>query len=315
MSTPEMTVVLMVDQRRQRAARSLGSVLAQTAIDRLEILLYDFAHGSKPPVAGSDHPAVTVIPASYPNSIGAVRLAGFRRASAPLVAFLEEHTRAEPEWAAALLARFTSGPWAGVGAEVLNLNPGGLVGDALFLMNYTGFIAPAEGGPSPLLQGNNSAYRRDSVLALGEDLIDLLEIESLLDWRLGSQGATLYVEPAAKFAHANEHIVLAFWEGNYLFSRLFGALRAQAQHWTPADRWLRVAAAPLLPLLRVARLLRFVRAKRPQDLPLVVRGMPYIISAQYASVIGQSIGLVFGEGRSREQFLFYEMNMVRDEVI
>lgn len=314
MSTPEMTVVLMVDQRRQRAARALGSVLAQTAMDRLEILVYDFAHGTQPPVAGSDHPAVTVIPASYPNSIGAVRLAGFRRATAPLVAFLEEHTRAEPGWAAALLARFASGPWAGVGAEVLNLNPGRVVGDALFLMNYTGFVAPAQGGPSPLLQGNNSAYRRDVVLGLGDDLLDLLEIESLLDWRLAERDMVLYVEPDAKFAHANEHIVLAFWEGNYIFSRLFGALRAQAQGWSFADRWLRVLAAPLLPLLRVARLLRFAAARRPTDLALILRGLPYIITAQYASVVGQSIGLVFGEGRSRQQFLFYEMNMVRDEV-
>ncbi|MFN8380055.1 MAG: glycosyltransferase [Anaerolineae bacterium] len=125
---PDMTVVLMIDRRRHRAERVLRSVLDQSVIDQLEVLLFDFGHQSCPLVPGSDHPSVTVIPARYPSSIGAVRLTGFRQAHAPIVAFLEEHTMALPGWAKALLDAFESGDWGGVGSEVHPLNPGGLVG-------------------------------------------------------------------------------------------------------------------------------------------------------------------------------------------
>ncbi|MBL8144795.1 MAG: hypothetical protein JNL34_00305 [Anaerolineae bacterium] len=313
MSTAHLTVVLMLDRRRQRAERVLRSVLEQAAIDRLEILLFDFGHHACPPLPGSDHPAVTVIPMRYPSSIGAVRLEGFRRANAPFVAFLEEHAMAFPGWAGALIDAFNSGDWAGVGAEVHALNPGGL-GDALFNMNYPEYVAPAVRGPRLILQGNNSAYRRDAVLGLGPDLLDLLEIESLLNVRLAERGCRLLLEPNARFAHANEHIILTFIEGDYIFSRLFGALRGKSQGWTARQRAERIIGAPLIPFVRAARLMRNTAAKRPALLPLLLPALPAIFCVEVASVCGQTMGLLLGEGHTREQFLFYELNALRDEV-
>lgn len=309
----EMTVVLMIDRRRSRAERVLRSVLEQSAIDRLEILLFDFGYRACPPLPGSDHPAVTIIPMHYPSSIGAVRLEGFRRASAPVVAFLEEHAMALEGWAEALIGAFASGEWAGVGAEVHPLNPGKL-GDALFQMNYPAYTAPMQRGPRSILQGNNSAYRRDAVLGLGDDLLDLLEIESLLNHRLTERGFRLIAEPTARFAHANEHILLTFIEGDYIFSRLFGALRSEAQGWTIEQRLGRVAGAPLIPFVRVARLLRNTVTQRPQLLSLLLPALPALFCAEVSSVCGQTMGLLFGEGCTREQFLFYELNALRDEV-
>lgn len=313
MAAHELSVVLMADRRRRRAERVLRSVLDQSVIDRLEVLLFDFGHQACPPVPGSDHPAVTVIPMTYPSSIGAVRLEGLRRADAPVVAFLEEHTMALPGWAEALLEAFASDDWAGVGAEVHALNPGRL-GDALFQMNYPDFTAPARRGSRSILQGNNSAYRRDAVLNLGGDLLDLLEIESLLNVRLTERGYRLALEPDARFAHANEHILLTFLEGDYIFSRLFGALRSEAQGWSFAERWKRVLGAPLIPFVRVARLLRRTVAGRPELLPLLIPALPAMFAAEVASVSGQTMGLLFGEGQSRQKFLFYELNAPRDEL-
>jgi hypothetical protein len=180
-------------------------------------------------------------------------------------------------------------------------------------MNYQGFAAPADPGTRTILQGNNSAYRRDLVLALGDDLRDLLEIESLLNARMVARGYRMGVEPAARFAHANEHVLLTFVEGDYIFSRLFGALRARAQGWTPEQRWSRVLGAPVIPLIRVARLMKRTALQQPQLLGLLVPALPAILAAEIASVCGQTIGLIFGEGDSRQKFLFYEMNAPRDE--
>ncbi|MFN8380123.1 MAG: hypothetical protein U0452_15790 [Anaerolineae bacterium] len=313
---PEMTVVLMVDQRRARAERALRSVVAQSAISRLAVLLFDFGHSAHEPLPGSDHSSVRVIPSEYPSTIGAVRLQAFQLAETPLVAFLEEHTMAWPGWAEALLARFSEPEWEGVGAEVHSLNPG-LPGDALFVMNYVGFAAPAVSGPRTILQGNNSAYRREVVLNLTngdlDELRDLLEIESLLNTRMGARGHRLFVEAEARFAHANEHVLLTFWEGNLIFSRLFGALRSEAQGWSAGERWSRILAAPALPFLRVTRLLVHLARHQPQQLRWVLRELPAVFSAQAASVIGQTMGLLVGPGESARKFLFYELNAPRDE--
>jgi hypothetical protein len=187
------------------------------------------------------------------------------------------------------------------------------MGEAFYVMNFGHFSAPAEGGPTALLVGNNSAYARDVVLALGDDLPDLLEIEPLLNWRLAERGHALVTEPAARMLHANEPDLLAFIEANFVFSRLFGALRGDAQGWSGATRVLRVLSAPVLPIIRLVRLLRFAAMKRPSALAAVLWSLPALLLVQYASALGQSIGLLFGEGRSPQEFLTLDLDSPREE--
>ena len=61
MQIPRMTVLLMVDQQRERGAHCLQSILAQSNIDEIEILLYDNAAETNGPLAGSEHPSVRVL--------------------------------------------------------------------------------------------------------------------------------------------------------------------------------------------------------------------------------------------------------------
>ena len=53
---PDLSVLLVVGERRDRAVRALASVLSQDALDRLEILLLDLAPGEPAPLPGSGHP-------------------------------------------------------------------------------------------------------------------------------------------------------------------------------------------------------------------------------------------------------------------
>ncbi|MFN8380122.1 MAG: hypothetical protein U0452_15785 [Anaerolineae bacterium] len=310
---PELSVVLIVNRRRERGARALGAILAQSAIARLEVLLFDFGHKVFPPLPGSEHPAVTTIVVQKPSSLGAVRLLAFQQSSSPWVAFTEEHVQVLPGWAEALLDRIEVGEWAGIGSEVRNLRSESRMGDAFYVLNFGRFSAPADEGPCAVLTGNNAAYRRDAVLALGVDLPDLLEMEPLLNWRLTKHGHILGIEPRARIVHANEPDLLAFVEANFVFSRLFGALRGNAQGWSRATRIVWAASAPVLPLIRLARLLRFVAARRPAALGAVLLSSPALLASQYSSVVGQSIGLLIGEGHSRHEFLTLDLDAPREE--
>ncbi len=55
---PALSVILVIGGQRERERRALQSLLGQSAIDRMEILLYDLGPVDCPPIPGSDHPRV-----------------------------------------------------------------------------------------------------------------------------------------------------------------------------------------------------------------------------------------------------------------
>ena len=309
--SPGLTVVLRVDRRRERGERALSSLLAQSAVGRMEVLVYDFAAGICPALPGSSHPAVTVVPVPLHSTIGTIRLDAFQRAHGPIVGFLEEHAIASPGWAEALLGRFESGNWVGAGPEVANLRPGAL-SDTLHALNFPQAAAPALAGPALYLPGNNSAYRREVVLALGDDLPILLEAEPLLNRRLVSRGYVLGIEPGARIRHAGEQKLMGFMEASYAYSRMFGGYRSTIECWSVSRVFLYVILTPLIPFVRVSRLLAQTALRRPEIFGSLVRGCGYLMASSFVSALGQSVGLLYGPGRSREHFLSLEMNAPRD---
>jgi hypothetical protein len=72
-------------------------------------------------------------------------------------------------------------------------------------------------------------------------------------------------------------------------------------------------SAPVLPVIRMTRVLRFTAARRPHALGAVLWSLPALLLSQYASALGQSIGLLAGEGRSRHEFLVLDLDAPRDE--
>src|SRR5947208_16143011 len=95
----ELSVILVVGERRDRAVDALRSLLSQSAVDRMEILLCDLAPGDPPPLPGSDHPAVRRLRFAPDTLFSAAKAAAVRTAAGPIVVFFEEHCRAHPGWA------------------------------------------------------------------------------------------------------------------------------------------------------------------------------------------------------------------------
>ena len=78
---PELTIILVVGERRDRAVGALRSVLAQDAADRLEVLLMDLGPGDPPPISGSDHPAVRTVKLPPETLFSAAKAQAIRMAS------------------------------------------------------------------------------------------------------------------------------------------------------------------------------------------------------------------------------------------
>lgn len=309
---PDLSVLLVVGERRDRAVRALASLLAQSAVDRLEVLLLDCAPGEIPPLPGSDHPAVRTIRIPPGTYFSAAKTLGVREASAPAVAFLEEHVTALPGWAEALIEAHR-GPWAGVGGEVHTGNPEVPISHLVAVINYHPWLYPARRAEHDMLPGHNSSFKRDLLLAYGDELEDLLRAEVVLHGRLRRDGHRLLLEPAARFAHRNEATLASISRGRFLWNRCYGPSRARTFEWTSLRRFVYIAATPVIPFYALAKITQTLAATRPELLRTVYRWLPQFLAAYLAAAAGQAVGLLLGRGDSEARFTYFELNERRGD--
>jgi GT2 family glycosyltransferase len=307
---PCLSVIVLVDRQRRRGEACLQSILAQSRVDDMEVLLLDFAPEGTPPLRASRHPAVRRLKLDYKTGYGQARGLAVRTARAPVVAFVEEHVRVRPGWAEAMLRSHEEG-WAGVGPEVHNPTPGLGRSDLVFLTGFGEWVPPLAPGESRLIPGQNSAFKRGALLRYDRDLDRLLEADIFLQWRLRADGWRLYHDPEARIEHSSEGNLRTLMRGYYLVMRHFAPLRAEIYQWSPARRALRLLLVPAGPLVRTARLVWALARRRSPYLGKALAGVWAVFGAHLGGAAGEAVGLLAGVPTHDRRFLAYEMNAPR----
>jgi hypothetical protein len=310
-ATPELSVILVFGRERQRAARALGSILSQSLIDRMEILLFDLGPENVPPVEGSDHPRVKMTRTGPDDLISAARVRGVRAASAPVVSFMEEHCEMQPGWAQTIVETHRE-PWAAVGSDLINGNPGAGCSDLVFRVNYGIYVRPnAQRGPIHCVAGENSAFKREILLRYEKDLEQMFYADLVLQWKIAEDGYAIFYEPAVQIAHKNENTFRSLATGLFYFNWCFANVRAHVFRWSIFRRAVWIALSPLVPWVRLAKMsLRVLRAKRV-SLIRFLRDVPFILAANYFSTAGQVAGLLNPIDRAARKISNFEMNEPR----
>lgn len=310
-STPEMSVLLVTPDDYRTIRRTVRHLRAQTVADRIELLIIAPSGERLGVVAGEveGFQRVRVVEVGEIKRVAAAKAAGVAEASAPLVAFAEEHCYPEPEWAARLIAAHSQG-WAAVGPLMCNANPLTMVSWAGLYLNYGCCLGGSDSGAARNLPWHNISYRRQLLLDYGDDLPALLAVEGLLLDDLRSRGHGLYFEAAAKTSHVNisrlsSWVVHAFWGG-----RMFGAARAREKRWSVWRRLAYICGGPLIPVIRLRRTLPVIyRTGRGGEL------MPRILPAMFAGLIphalGEVTGYALGIGDAERHYSFFEMKRAR----
>lgn len=295
MSDPALSLVLVAD-RYETIRATVQRALAQTAVSRLEAVLVV----PSACVFAGDQVELDRFGRCRLVEIGAVqslpraRAEGVRAATAPLVVLTESHSFPHPEWAQALIDAH-QGPWAAVGPALANGNPQTSMSWAALLIAYGRWSEWAPAGEIEDLPGHNSCYKRDLLLAYGDELPELMEMESRLHEDLRRRGHRLYFEPAAKTDHVNVSRPSSFIAVRFHSGRLFGAARAEG--WGARRRVVYALGAPLIPAVRLRR---FVRDLRLPGAPsrLLPRILPALMLGLVVSSFGELMGYAFGPGRS-----------------
>lgn len=301
MNDPQLSVIVITRDNHQTIRKTLAHLRAQTARDQLELVI---VAPFEEPVAG-DFRWVRFV--SFPDltSTAAARAAGVRAATAPVVAFAEEHSFPHTAWAAALIAAHRQ-PCAGVGPAICNANPGTLTSWANLIIDYAPWLDPVPGGPVEHIPGHNSSYKRAVLLAYGDRLEAMLDAESVLHWDLRARGQRFLIEPAAKTAHLNFSKIGPSFPLRFNCGRLFAA--ARCRQWSLAKRALYVVASPLIPVVRLAKLVRemTIHGRR-----LPWRVLPLLVAGLVVDGCGELVGYLCGAGDAMATLTDMEFHRAR----
>lgn len=308
-STLEMSVVLITPDRYGTIRETIRHLRAQTVKDRLEIVI---VAPSREQLGLSeaeleDFLQFRVVEVGTIRSLGQAMAAGVRQACASVVVFGEDHCYPEPGWAVALVEAHRRG-WDVVGPVMGNANPQSLTSWASFFAGLGRWAEPAVAGETDDLPPHNSSYKRTMLLDYGPALEAMLEVESLLHQDLRAKGQRLYWEPAAKVRHVSYTSLLSLMQAEFHYGRLFAATRMR--RWSLLRRLMYTIGGPLIPLVRLRRVLREIwrAGHQRQLLPGV---LPALIVILASNAVGEMCGYAFGAGNAFQQRCTFDLDRYR----
>jgi hypothetical protein len=293
---PEISVVVVAGRRRDRAREVAEAVRAQAGVARLELLIADLEPGA------AAIEAVDLRVDCGGLSYGAARARATHRASAPIVAFLEDHCLPTPGWSDTLVEAYNGGPWVAVGYGFENDNPEHWVSRQSMMADYGWWQYAAERGPVRALASNNVSYRRDTLLACGDELETLLAPDQLLHERLARRGDALFWECRATVRHRNATRIDHVLGANLAYARVHAARRAHVGGWSRRRRaFYGLVVSPLSPALRIARFGRAIGVKT-EAWRAFLPALPFVGLTYGVSASGSGIGYLVGLGDAEAHF-------------
>lgn len=304
--SPKMSVIIVTLDSYDTIQSTIRHIQAQTVRDQLEVVVIT---PIKKKLEADDSALKSflrfrVIEVKNITSVAKANAVGVKQASAPIVAFIEEHAYPESGWAEALI-RAHQHSWAAVGPVVSNANPDSLISWADFLISYGQWMESSPVGIVAVVPGHNSSYKRDVLLQYGDELESYLEVENILHFDLCEKGYQLYLESEAKISHLNFTRLSPWLSSQYHTGRLFAT--ARAQYWSFFRRIIYISGGPLIPVVRLYRILRQLngpgkRHRLPTGtLMLTMLGLS-------VSALGEILGYTFGPGTSKQHMIQLEFN-------
>jgi len=307
----EISVVLITVDNFRSLGQLMQYVQAQTAKDRIEIVIVC-------PTAQElaldveqlrGFASYKVVPIGSFDTLHEPRIAAIRNATTPIVAFTEDHCFPAPEWAAALIEAHR-GPWAAVGPIIGLANPQHYRAWASYFMQYGDWVAGSgnPGGESRDVAGHNSSYKREILLAYGDGLDHIMVFETTLHEDLVARGHRLYVAADARSYHVFITRLKPFLVEHFHIGRLLAATRRT--RWSPGRRLAYLCGSPLIPLVRLCRILAMIR-KNDLQKDLLPGILPPLLAGLIAGAAGECAGYATGRGQAAEKSVDLDMNRWR----
>jgi len=308
---PSMSVLMVTPDDYESLRATVTHLRRQTINHQLEVVIVapSAANLRLDEAELKEFFSYAVVEAGEINTTGGAIAAAVRRASAPLVAYAEEHSYPDPGWAEAFVEAHRQ-PWAAVGAVVSNANPESMISWAHLYTDFGSWVDPAVGGVVNNLAWHHVAYKRAILLEYGPELEAMLETEGILHRDLQKKGHQLFLETRALSHHLNVSMFLSHLGAEFHGGRMFGAARARFGRWSVLRRVLYIGGLPLIPLVRARRILRQIY-QTGRGRQLVPRILPPLVVGLMIHALGEATGYARGSGTSPQRRLSYELSRHR----
>jgi hypothetical protein len=309
LTAPELSVILVTPDSYDRIRKTMRWLLRQTVQDRLEVVIVaPTLTGLGPSDAEwSSFSRIRTVAAGTFLGTGHARAAGVRQATAPVVAFAEDHCFPDPGWAEELI-RMHREPWGAVAPALANANPGWLSW-ADFLLNFGPAVLATRSGAASRTPWHNTSYKRDLLEDYGARLECMLEVEGRLQEDLVRRGRPLYLDAGIRAHHTNMSRLRSYTCGQFWGGRLYAAARVESGGWRRLRRLVYALGSPLIPLMRMPRVLRDAR-RAGRLTPLLP---PACLLGLVCIAAGEMAGYAAGAGAAGKRRLSYEFHR-RDHV-
>jgi GT2 family glycosyltransferase len=304
---PLLSILVIIGPERSRCIPLLKALAEQTISSQCEVILVDIATDDTPALIPPPGLEIHIIkqPGSY--DWGGARAMAVRLAKAPIVAFLEDHTLPDLHWAEEIKYEFdrSSSAISAVCYAFTNGSPDTYFFRSVFMAEYGTLAHPLPAGEPPSATANNIAYRRNALLALGEKLDDLLELDFFCQKYMAADFKAVSA-PRALVAHQTNTHLRDLIAGHFNYARLFSNRRLRHEKWNTPKRILGVFSIPVLvPLLRLKRLFMALRGRSLTcD---AVSGLPIILLLYFVGSLGEALGLLEGGEFTAKEVVWLEI--------
>jgi hypothetical protein len=287
----------------------------QAIHDRIDVVLIRPTALSDEPIDGSDFRpfhSLQVIDVPELDSVGTGFAAGVQRAQAPIVMLAEDHAFPEPGLAEAILATYEDPDVVAVGPVMFNANPKTRASEAAFVLAFSAAAYAPTTREARMLGGHNASYRREFLMSLGDELRELYMSERVLQFEIEGRGLKMILLAHPRIGHFNfsrwrSTIVHAFQGG-----RLFAGQRGR--DWSFGRRVIYAAGAPLVPFIRLRRIMSDLRESPDEYARLVPSRLPIFAFVLALHALGEAVGYAFGVGNAVDRYAPFELYR-RDQLI
>lgn len=305
---PKLAVVLVTRNSFDAIRRTVQALRAQTIANAMELLIVATtteAINDCRPGELDGFARVEVVPAGPIGCVDNAAPKGMLRATAPVVATMEDHVFPEADWAEEIV-KAHEGPWAAVNGHMINANPGTTLSWANMLLSHRTELVPRPGEWKEIFTSHNAAYKKAVLEAYGDDLERYMGRGGALQRDLLKKGHRLYIHLGARY----HHLQMSAWRPiipfRFAVGRHFAAARVRHNRWGWGRRLAYVVAGPLIPFVQFGRLMPYVRelGQFPWVLPPLILGL-------VMEAIGEMVGYVAGPSNSVEAMAQLEENRPR----
>lgn len=304
---PAISVIVVFARQFTVLRRTLAYLRAQSIAREIELVIVAPSQEAMRELEARDVAGLHSVRVAVVGEITNVDKAGARgigEATAPIVAFIEDHAFPAPNWAETLIDAHR-GDWGVVGTAIVNGNPRTGWSWANHLVTYGPWASHVPPGEHASVSRHNTSFKRNALHSLGRTLLPAFGRDGALLKDLRESGHRIYLDTRTSVAHVNPSKAMTTLGLRFNAGRVFADKRVKAGRWSWPKRFVYAAAAPLYPLIRFRQI--WVQTLcHPSHRSLVPRVLPALSGALIADAIGQAVGYLGGPGRAVDTLADFE---------